>query len=159
MWIVVIAVSAAGCARKRPAINGIGSWVLLETPLRDAPGFCSPDTITFCSGNGSVSLGGQPASVGLYFRGSQPTSPLVEITLTVRRCDPGALARALVDVLGDPSSRVNHHMMWRGKLAFVAAAVPAPQRRCEVSFVTIEDRPRIAELTAQAETKDRSSAR
>ena len=160
-WVVIALalVAAAACGRKEPEINGIGKWVLLETQLKDAPGFCNPSEITFCSGNGAVPIGDQVANVGLYFRGPEPTSPLVEITLSIRRCQPGPLAAALTEVLGEPSVRKNDHYLWRGKHAFVAGAIPAPGRRCEISFVTPKDDKRVAELTAEAESTAPASAR
>ena len=149
---VVLALTClGGCSRKKPEINGIGSWVLLESQLRQAPGFCNPDEITFCSGNGAVPLGGQPADVGLYFRGPEPTSPLIEITLSVRRCKDNKVIDAMVEALGAPNVRKGNHFLWRGKLAVVAAELPASGRRCEVSFVTATDKERVAALTAAAQ--------
>jgi len=150
---------AVSCSRKKAEINGIGKWVLLETQLREAPGFCNPDEISFCSNNGMVPIGDQPADVGLYFQGPEPTAPLVEISLSVRRCDPDKLARALIEVLGEPHVRKNKHYIWRGELAFVVGAIPSSGRRCEVSFVSTKDQKRVAELTAEAETTPTPSAR
>ena len=150
--LVALAVTSIfGCGRKEPEINGIGQWVLLKTQMREAPGFCNPDEITFCSSNGAVPIGDQAADVGLYFQGSEPTAPLVEIGLSVRRCDPDKLARALIEVLGEPNVRKHNHYLWRGELALVAGQMPSTGRRCEVSFVTTKDKKRVAELTAAAE--------
>jgi len=98
------------------------------------------------------------ADVGLYFRGPEPKSPLIEITLSVRRCDPGPMIAALTKVLGEPSAHKNDHYYWRGKLAFVSGAIPAAGRRCEISFVTTQDKERVAELTAEAEAVSPTTA-
>jgi hypothetical protein len=139
---------AASCGRKAPEINGIGQWALGTTRLREAPGFCSPDALTFCSGNGAVPLGEQVADVNLYFRGDTPEAPLVEIELTVRRCDPAPLLAALSKELGEPDVRRDAQFLWRGTASFIAGRIPAEGRRCEISFVAPDDATRIAELSA-----------
>ncbi len=144
---------AASCGRKEPGINGIGKWILLETELRQAPGFCNPEQdLTFCSANGSVPLAGQPAQVNLYFRGGELDSKLIEIELSVRRCDAAALRTMLTQELGTPNVQKGNHYFWRSKASFIAGKIPDDDgRRCQVSFVAPDDEKRIADLTAEAE--------
>ena len=153
--LLVVACCAASCSQKQAGINGIGEWVLLETELRQAPGFCNPEQdITFCSANGTVPLGGQPAEVGLYFRGGELDSKLIEIELAVRRCDAGALRTVLTHELGTPNSQKSNHYFWASKSSFIAGTIPdADGRRCLVSFVAPDDTKRIADLTAEAEAE------
>jgi hypothetical protein len=146
--VAIAAASGIACERKQPEINGIGPWALMKTTLAEAPGFCSPADITFCSGNGAVPLGDHAAEANLYFRGAEPDSPLAEIELSVRACDHEKLRRALVEVLGPPTQQVATRVWWRGTSAFVAAALPSAPRRCSVSFVAANDAARIKELSA-----------
>ena len=149
----------ASCARKEAGINGVGNWVLLETELKQAPGFCNPEeNVTFCSANGTVPIGGQPAEVNLYFRGGELDSKLIEIELFVRRCDAAALRTALTQELGTPNTQAGSHYFWRSKSSFIAGRIPDDDgRRCHISFVAPDDQQRIADLTAAAETTGKSS--
>jgi len=155
--LVLALCCTASCSRKEAEINGIGKWVLGKTTLAEAPGFCSPDTITFCSANGAVPIGNQVADVNLYFRGGEPDSPLVEIELAVRRCNHQDLVPALIDVLGEPNVRKQNHYIWKSGAAFIAGVIPAQARRCELSFVSPDDKKRVAELTAAANATSPSS--
>ena len=149
----------ASCGQKEPEINGIGKWVLLETELKQAPGFCNPEeNVTFCSANGTVPLAGQPAQVNLYFRGGELDSKLIEIELFVRRCDAAGLRTMLTQELGTPNTQIGNHYFWRSKSSFIAGKIPDDDgRRCQVSFVAPDDKQRIADLTADAETTAKSS--
>ena len=147
-WVVLIAAALSGC-RKDNDYNGIGQWVLLNTTLSDAEGACTPGEITFCSHADTLNVGGQPASVNLYFRGSEPTAPLVEIELTTRSCDPNGVGSALFEFLGPPQTRRDKRMFWNAKRAYVSAKLPGRAGRCVVNYVTPEDTKRIAELAAE----------
>jgi|GEM_PF-5194814 len=145
--LAVLAV--AGCGSSSKDYNGIGQWVLLETELAEAEGACTPGEITFCSHADSVNLGGQAATVNLYFKGSAPTDKLVEIELAARSCDPTQVANALAGFLGPPDARGDKRLFWQGKRAFVSGKLPGRAGRCTVNFVTPEDQKRIDELRAE----------
>lgn len=140
---------AGGCKSSDGDYNGIGTWVLLETELSEAEGACTPGEITFCSHAGSVNLGGKPATVNLYFKGTKPDAKLVEIELQSRACDTTRVANTLAQRLGKPTARADKRLFWEGKRAFVAAALPGRAARCTVHFVTPQDSKRITELRAE----------
>lgn len=145
---LALLVCLAACSRKKAPVGGIGEWKLNETTLGQAPGFCNPDeSITMCSHAATIGFGGQSADIHLYFRGSEPDAPLVEISVVVKACDPEAAERTLTDLLGAPVEKRDKRAFWRSSGSFVAAQLPAEARRCEISFVAPDDADRIAELT------------
>jgi hypothetical protein len=143
---VVVGAGATACHRPKAEINGLGPWILGKTTLQDAGGFCNPGQVTFCSHAGTFPLGQQQGDVNLYFRGQEPSAPLIEIELTVRRCDAPSVVESLTGVLGAPTETNGEHRFWSGKAAFVSVHAPTATRGCEVSFVTVDDADRIAEL-------------
>ena len=142
-WIAVVAALgsmlavATGCERKRE-INGIDRWVLNKTTKVQNKGRCDYDAkreLTWCYGNPSLALGGQSATVDLYFDGEGDEAPLVQILLSIGGCNEPALKDWLRDKLGNTSANTSTRLYWEGKHAFIAALVPSDPARCDVKFV------------------------
>lgn len=139
---------AAGCKKERGDIDGIGEYQLGVTTVADGA-VCTPrEKYTWCSHNAGVAIGGQAATVDLYFDGHEETSTAVEILLTVSRCQEAPLREALVKELGDPGETVGARAVWRGKKAVVVAQLPAERGTCEINFLHPDETERIAKLTA-----------
>jgi hypothetical protein len=142
-WIAVAAALgmlitvASGCKRER-AINGIDRWELNKTVKKQHKGRCDVDekrNLTWCYGNPSLALGGQSATVDLYFDGTGDEAPLVQILLSIGGCNEPALKTWLQDKLGKTSASTSTRLYWEGKHAFIAALVPSDPARCDVKFV------------------------
>jgi hypothetical protein len=83
----------AACSSAPQEAAGAGGWDVTHTTLADAHGGrCEPSDLpdgrkgTWCFLMPPLSLDGQNAQVDLYFGGTAPESPLVEIQLKVLQC-------------------------------------------------------------------------
>ncbi len=153
---LALAMLAPGCKRKVADPNGVGDYQFGKTTLGSIQKLtrCNPDgAYTLCMGQAlpATKIGAQPANTDLYFKGTDATSPLVEIALTIRGCQPEDAAKALTTVLGKPDSESHDKKMyWTGKLMFTSAKLPAHGSiQCEVNFVEATDADRIKELKAE----------
>jgi hypothetical protein len=141
---------ASGCKERTQEYNGVGPYMLKKTTLADGQvNFrCQPSDprITWCFGGPEVKLGDQPAAVTLYFAGSTPEAPLVEIALAVRACNPESAEKALVAALGPPTESAEKQLFWRKKAMFVSVKLRKEGTSCDVSFVDPADQGRLDEL-------------
>src|SRR5262249_53149078 len=91
--IVAALLFAAACKAAPDEPSGIGAWDVTHTTRKDATGRCDPTDLpdgrrgTWCYMQQPLTIGGQPAQVDLYFAGSEPTAPLIELQLKVAACD------------------------------------------------------------------------
>jgi hypothetical protein len=137
-----------GCKRAQGDIDGIGEYRLGVTTVSDGV-VCTPrDSYTWCSHNAGVAIGGQAATVDLYFNGLEETATAVEILLTIQRCQEPPLRAELIEQLGKPDETAGARSVWRGKKAIIVAQLPAEPGLCEVNFVHPSETDRIAKLTA-----------
>ncbi|MSP17318.1 MAG: hypothetical protein EXR73_12055 [Myxococcales bacterium] len=152
---VAVALASLACERPPAEVNGVGEYVLGKTLRRDMEGKARCEPIndgkeTHCMVASSIRLGAQAAQTSLYFQGTAPASPLLEIALTVRVCRLNDAIAALVGALGDPSDGSTEKLrFWRLGRMFVSAKLPAKGGiQCEVNFVTTADKQRVADLEA-----------
>ena len=150
---LLVALSVAACSKRKPEFNGIGKWVINKTTLEEwgYMNMCSPEgELMWCQNSPlekshTVSLGGQNALVGTYFKGPDPTALLVEIVLVVPECKPEALQSWMATTFGKPGEDKGKVAHWSGREVFISAQLGSS---CEIVFVAAADKKRIAELKA-----------
>ena len=124
---LALAGAGAACGRKTE-YAGLGPWHVKHTKLRDATGRCQPEDLpdgrkgTWCFGQPGLRLGGQDASVDLYFGGTTPDAPVIEIELQFRGCREEPLEAWLKTHFGAPFDGVP------GLFALVGEATEGRQR-------------------------------
>jgi hypothetical protein len=145
----LLAASAAACDKKEAPIDGIGPWHIGRTQKKEGT-ICRPvdDGLTYCSQNPEMSIAEHRATVDLYFRGAEDTSPLVEILLALGACDAEAVDRWLTSKLGVASAQRGRALVWpgAGQRATVVALLPSRDGVCEVHFLEPTDEKRLAQL-------------
>lgn len=140
--------SQAGCKHERGEIDGIAEYQLGVTTVADGV-VCTPrESYTWCSNNPKVAIGGQAATVDLYFDGKEKTSTAVEILLTVSNCKEEPILESLKKELGQPTQSVGARWIWRGKKAVIVAQLPAEPGTCEINFLHPSQTERIEKLTS-----------
>lgn len=145
----LLAASAAACDKKEAPIDGIGPWHIGRTQKKEGT-ICRPveDGLTYCSQNPEMSIAEHRATVDLYFRGAEDTSPLVEILLALGACNAEAVDRWLTSKLGTASEQRGRALVWPGSgaRATVVALLPSRDGVCEVHFLEPTDEKRLAQL-------------
>lgn len=150
---LLCALLALGACEKEKQYDGIGSWHISKSKLKDHGGAtCQMDEggVNWCPTYEKIDLGGQQASLDLYFDGKEDDAPLVEILLAVNRCQASPLGRALRKKLGDPKEDRGAVKVWSQEEAVIVATLPREDGTCEVSFLGPKQKERIAELKARA---------
>lgn len=146
--LATLALALGGCHDK-PVYAGVGPWRVNRTKLADASGRCEPTDLadgrkgTWCYGQPGIRLGGQDAAVDLYFLGTEPTAPVIEIQLLFRGCREEQLASWLHTTFGAPYEQRGTRELFRNAAAYLVAELPATAGRC---LVRILPRSETAEL-------------
>lgn len=152
---VAVAATLAGCQDK-PQFAGVGPWHVKRTKLRDATGRCEPTELadgrkgTWCFGQPGIRLGGQDASVDLYFLGTEPSAPVIEIQLQFRGCREEQLAGWLHTTFGAPFEQRGARELFRNPGAFVVADLPSAAGRCLVRLLPRSETAELERLRAEA---------
>lgn len=155
-----LALAAAGCERKA-GYAGLGPWRVDRTVLRDASGRCEPTDLpdgregTWCFGQPGLRLGGQDASVDLYFAGTEPDAKVIEIQLQFRGCKDDILGSWVRKTFGAPSDERGHRAFFRGQGAYVVADLPESPGRCALRMLPLSEEREIARLRDEADAKAR----
>jgi hypothetical protein len=149
-FAAVSVIAAAGCKRDKAEIDGIGEYRVGVTTVADGA-VCTPrGDITWCSHNPGVAIGQRPADVDLYFAGTEESSKLSEILVSVKRCDVPLLVKDLEAQLGPSPEISSKRMVWRNSKVVIVAQLPVESGRCEVNFLANSETDRIARLTGQS---------
>lgn len=131
---LALALSIIGCER-RVEILGFGAWKVGKTQRKEATGVCQPTELpdgrmgTWCFGQ-RFAVAKRAAEVDLYFAGTAPESPLIELQLKVRGCDEAAVESWLRQHFGAPAELRGTRVYWRSKRMFLAAFLPQEPGRC-----------------------------
>lgn len=151
---------AGACAEPKAEYSGIGPYSVRKTRLKDAPGRCEPTDLsdgrkaTWCYANPPLSVGGKPADVDLYFLGTAPDAPLIELQLQVRGCKEAALGSWLRTSFGDPVE--DHHGTWllfSNRNVFVIGELPSDPGRCLVRVLPKSETAELERLRVKALAK------
>ncbi len=157
MAIGVVAVAA--CDGGRSGYSGIGAYRVGKTTLKDAPGRCEPTDLpdgrkgTWCFMQPPVGVAGRPADVDLYFLGTEPSAPVIEIQLQVRGCDEEAVKSWLRTNFGAPFEDTPRWAAWRNKHVYVIGELPSEPGRCLVRLLPRSEQAEFDRLKAQAAAK------
>ena len=153
--LLLVALAAAGCAKKNEDPNGVGPWQFGRSTLADAEsaGRCMPidDGQMQCIGMSAMQVGGQSGETQVYFASKAKDAPLIEISISIHTCDAPAVATDLTGRIGKPTSQSDDGKMlfWSMSTMFVRALVPDKQSgSCELNFVDPKDAKSIADLKA-----------
>ncbi len=144
-----------GCGEKTE-FAGVGSWHVKKTRLRHASGRCQPEDLpdgrkgTWCFGQPGIRVGGQDASVDLYFGGTEPDAKVIEIQLQFRGCHEEPLESWIRTHFGEPYERVGRRWFLRNAGAFVVADLPESPGRCTLRLLPRSETGEIARLRAAA---------
>lgn len=149
---LLLAALLAGCEKKQAPIDGIGPWHIGRS-VKSEGTICRPlkDGMTYCSHNPEMSVAEHRATVDLYFRGQEESSPLSEILLALGACNVEAVDRWLTEKLGVAPARRGRALVWPGQAATAVALLPAQDGICEIHFIEPSDEKRLAQLEKESE--------
>jgi len=131
-----------------------------KTTLKDAPGRCEPTDLpdgrkgTWCFMQPPVGVAGRPADVDLYFLGTEPSAPVIEIQLQVRGRDEEAQVGVVRQSnFGAPFEDTPRWAAWRNKHVYVIGELPSEPGRCLVRLLPRSEQAEFDRLKAQAAAK------
>jgi hypothetical protein len=156
-------ITGAGCSRKTE-YAGLGPWHVKRTVLRDASGRCQPADLpdgrqgTWCFGQPGLRLGGQDASVDLYFGGIEPDARVIEIQLQFRGCNEAQLAAWVRQTFGAPFDEQGARGFWRNPGAYVIADLPGSAGRCTLRMMPRSEEAEVERLRAEAAERVKAKA-
>lgn len=154
--VALAACSSTGCSSERPQYSGIGPYNVKRTKLSDASGRCDPTDLpdgrkgTWCSLQPQLALAGRPADVDLYFLGTEPTAPVIEIQLQVRGCREDQLASYLRKSFGDPIEDRGTWIAWKNANVLVIGQLPSEPGRCLVRVLPRSEQAEFDRLRAKS---------
>jgi hypothetical protein len=134
-----------GCEPRKPEFSGVGPWSVVKTKRKDATGICQPTELpdgragTWCFRQNPFGVGEKAAEVDLYFLGSEPTSPLIELQLKVRGCVEDDVEVWLRQNFGAPYERRESRAYWRNSRMFLAAFLPLEPGRCLLRMLPLSE--------------------
>lgn len=153
------ALALAACGPDKPQYAGIGPYSVTRTRLKHAPGRCEPTDLpdgrkgTWCFANPQLGIAGKPADVDLYFLGTEPDAPLVELQLQVRGCREDALSLYLRKSFGDPAEDHGTWALWKNPNVVVIGLLPSEPARCLVRVFPHSEQAEIDRVKAKLEAK------
>ena len=138
--------SISACSSKEAEFTGVGNWRFGHTTLKDAKqGVCQPTELndgrkgTWCFANPPFKVGKRVADVDLYFLGSEPTAPLIEIQLKIRGCVEDDVEQWIRSGFGPPIETRSTREYWKNSFLWVAAKLPSEPGRCLVHFLPLSE--------------------
>ena len=143
--IAAIVVVASGSS-KEAEFNGVGKWRFGNSTLKSATeGICQPTDLndgrkgTWCFAQTPFKIGKRVADVDLYFLGTEPTAPLIEIQLKVRGCIEDELDQWMRKGFGAPVETRSTRGYWKNSFLWAAAMMPSEPGRCLVHFLPLSE--------------------
>lgn len=150
---------AAGACERKTEYAGIGPWHVKRTKLRDATGRCQPTDLadgrkgSWCFGQQGIRVGGQDATVDLYFGGTEPDAKVIEIQLAFRGCQEQPLEQWVRKNFGTPFDERGKRMFLRNSAAFLVAELPAAPGRCTIRLLPRSEEAEVERMRAEAGAK------
>jgi hypothetical protein len=152
--VLAAAAAAAGCKATPAEPAGVGRWDLRTTTLADASGHCEPTDLpdgrkgTWCFMQPPLEIGGQGAAVDLYFGGTQPTAPLIELQLKVHACDQEKADAWVRSSFGKPYAWGHGRAFWKNRYLYLAL-MPASASRCLIRFFPLSEQKEFERVKAE----------
>jgi hypothetical protein len=153
-WLLLLLLA---CNSGPDEFDGIGKWRFNHSTRKDAKeGRCDPTKLsdgreaTWCYANTPLKIAGRAANVDLYFLGTDPDGPLIEIQLQIRGCVEDDLIGWMRTSFGEQILQKPKKYYWQNKYLFAAAFAPSEPGRCEVHFLPLSEQSEIARLKGEA---------
>ena len=153
-WLVVLALVA--CGSKDPEYTGVGPYRFSHTTRKDIhDGVCQPTDLsdgrkaTWCFALPPFKIGKSNAEVDLYFLGTEPTAPLIEIQLKVRGCHEDELEQWLRTNFGAPIESRPQRAYWKNSFLWIGALMPSDPGRCLVHVLPLLENAEIDRVKQQ----------
>jgi hypothetical protein len=147
--LALAALVGAACSGRAPEHDGIGNWRFPHTQRRNiTEGLCQPTDLsdgrkaTWCFAQPPIRTGRNgtnTAEVDLYFLGTEPTAPLIEIQLKVRGCHEDELDQWLRTEFGAPMETRPQRSYWKNSFLWIAALSPSEPGRCLVHILPLSE--------------------
>jgi hypothetical protein len=145
--IVAALVVLVSCKSEPSEPSGIGKWRFGHSVLGDVKTGppCQPTDLSdgrkasWCFQQTPFKLGQRAAEVDLYFLGTEPTAPLIEIQLKVRGCVETELDQWMRTALGPPVETRSNRGYWKNKHMWAAALMPSEPGRCLVHLLPLSE--------------------
>ncbi len=151
--LVAVALAAPGCTSRAPEHDGIGNWRFPHTRLQNIQeGLCQPTDLsdgrkaTWCFAQPPIRIGKSNAEVDLYFLGTEPSAPLIEIQLKVRGCHEDELEQWLRAGFGPPVQSQPQRAYWKNSFLWVGALMPSDPGRCLVHVLPLSENAEIERI-------------
>lgn len=152
MVVAGLATLMPGCRADPPEFAGIGPYHVKKLTLAAAPGRCEPTDLpdgrkgTWCFGQPAIALAGQSADVDLYFAGSEPQAPVIEIQLQIRGCKERELMDWLRRNFGAPTEERGARAFWQNSSVYVIGELPSAPARCAVRVFPKSERAEVERI-------------
>lgn len=115
-WLLALLL-VAGCSRKAE-LGGIGPYNVNKLTLAKATGRCDPTDLPdgrkgmWCYAQPKLGIAGMNADVDLYFAGTEPTTPVIEIQFQLAGCKDAQLLSWLKRNFGAPAEDRGSKAFW-----------------------------------------------
>ncbi len=151
--LVLTASLALACTEKPPEFAGVGKYRFTKTTLGDVKdGVCQPTDLSdgrkamWCFALPPYKVANRVAELDLYFAGTEPTAPLIELQLKVRGCVEADLETWMRQNFGPPIETRNARGYWKNSYLWAAALMPSDVGRCTVHFLPLTEAAEIARI-------------
>jgi hypothetical protein len=141
------------CSGHEPEPSGVGRWRFGHTTRNDVTGgICQPADLndgrkgTWCFAQTPFRIGKRTADVDLYFLGTEPTAPLIELQLKIRGCHEDELDQWMRSAFGPPIETKATRGYWKNSFLWAAALMPSEPGRCLVHFLPLAENAEIARI-------------
>ncbi len=124
-----------GC-KAEPQLSGVEQWNVNKTTLASADGRCTPTdfpdgrTGMWCFGQQPIGIMGMSVDIDLYFAGTEPTTPVIELQLKVRTCNEDRLLEWMRKGWGNPYQQEGKTFRWKNAKMLVAGYLPDEPGSC-----------------------------
>jgi hypothetical protein len=154
--LALVALAGAACSGRAPEYDGIGNWRFPHTRLQNIKeGMCQPSDLsdgrkaTWCFAQPPIRIGREGKSnidVDLYFLGTEPSAPLIEIQLKVRGCHEDELEQWLRTGFGAPIESRAQRAYWKNSFLWIGALMPSDPGRCLVHVLPLSENAEIGRI-------------
>ena len=152
--VVTALLGLVACNDPTPEFAGVGAYRIGVTTIADVKnGRCDPTDLdggrrkaTWCYGMPAYKVADRTAQIDLYFEGTQPTGPLIELQLTIRGCIEQDLETWMRTNFGVPVETRAGRGYWKNSVLWAAALMPSDPGRCVVHFLPLSETAEIARI-------------
>ena len=161
----VVGGGALGCEKKKPEPGGFGPWRFSTSKRSNVKsGRCDPHkaedgrTLTWCFGGTAYQIHNRPAELDLYFLGTEPDAPLIEIQMKIRGCHEQDLDHWMRATYGNPIETKGPVSFYQNSFLWAAAFIPSAPGRCLVHFLPLSEAAEIGRIKQKAAAISAGSA-